>query len=90
MAYVIGSETMQVFFFIIICLYVYCRWGSNYQKERIIFLLTGLTLPHFFVCPKDMDFQRHMREVIVCVVDIGGIVDQLCLSHLLIMMRIRL
>ena len=78
MAYLSGSEHMQVFFFIIICLYMYCRWISNYEEERIRITLTGLTLPQFCVSLKDMDFQRHIWEVIVCAVDIGGIVDQLC------------
>jgi hypothetical protein len=37
----------------IVCLYMYCRWRSSYQKEgRIVIPLTGITPPHVCACSK--------------------------------------
>ena len=33
-------------------LYMYCRWRFRYAEGWIGIILTGLTLPHFCVCPK--------------------------------------
>jgi hypothetical protein len=39
--------------FFIVCLYMYCRWRSSYQKEgRIVIPLTGITPPHVCACSK--------------------------------------
>jgi hypothetical protein len=38
------QEYVQVFYHRFI--WVYCRWRSNYQEERVGIPLTGLTLPH--------------------------------------------
>ena len=34
-------------FFFIVCLYLYCLWRSNYQREKVWIPLTGLTPPPF-------------------------------------------
>jgi hypothetical protein len=39
-----GNESVQVF--LIVCLYMYCRWRSSYQEGRIGILVTGLKPPH--------------------------------------------
>ena len=36
----------------IVCLYLNCRWRSDYQDERVGIPLTGLTTPHVCACPK--------------------------------------
>jgi hypothetical protein len=75
--------------FYIVCLYKYCRWRSSYQEGRVAILLTSLTLPHFYACPKpglgfpmsydmvppNFEFMELRWEVVVCFVDIGEIVD---------------
>ena len=38
--------------FVIVCLYMYCCWRSNYQEWRVRIPLSGLTPPHFCSCPK--------------------------------------
>jgi hypothetical protein len=42
------TEYVQVFYHRFI--WVYCRWRSNYQEERVGIPLTGLTLPHLDDC----------------------------------------
>ena len=75
--------------------------SSSYQEGRVEIPLTCLTQPHFCVCPKLKPgpgfptsyvviffvFNCLSRDVIVCFVDIGGIVDQYCLKFLFIMQK---
>ena len=39
-----GNESVQVF--LIVCLYMYCRWRSSYQEGRIGIPVTGLKPPY--------------------------------------------
>ena len=63
-----------------------------HKKVRVSILLTDLTPPHFVPVPShDLDFHTSwslwcsmMREVVVCFVDIGGIIDHHCLNFLFI------
>jgi hypothetical protein len=41
---------VQVFF--IVCLYLYCRWRSNYQEGGVGNQFTGVTPQHCCACPK--------------------------------------
>ena len=64
--------------------YLYCGWISNYQARIPI---TDLIPPHLCVCPKRIKtwiFNDLRWEVVVCFVDIGGIVDHPCLAFILI------
>ena len=38
--------------FFIVCLYIYCRWRYNHQKERVGISLTGWTPSHVYACSK--------------------------------------
>jgi len=49
-------KSVQVFFYIlVVCLYLYCHWRSNYQAVRVGIPLTGLPPPHLCVCPGEVD-----------------------------------
>ena len=75
---------------------MYCCWKSRCQEGNVVIPLTSLTPPHFYACSKPgsgfptsyvMAFfcsNYLRREVIVCFVDIGGIVDHHCLNFLFI------
>ena len=38
-------------FFLIVCLYMYCRWRSSYEERVVGIQLTGLSPPHICACP---------------------------------------
>jgi hypothetical protein len=42
----------SLYWFLIICLYLYCCWRSNIKIERIGILWSSLALPNFRVWPK--------------------------------------
>ena len=74
------KSSLQIFIWlpswVIVRLYIYFRWGFNYQEGRVGISWTGLTLPHVFlpVTSHDLDVQRYISwsfkqlrwEVIVC------------------------
>ena len=67
--------------FVIVCLYMYCRWVSNYQEWSVGIPITGLYSPRFcawsrisnVIC-RDL-FYAQWVDVIVRLVDIGWIVN---------------
>ena len=78
--------------------FLYCHWRSSYQEVRDAIPLTGLTLPHFCACSNPesgfplsyvtlpffcVQWVQLRQEVLVCFVDIGGIVDHHCLNFVL-------
>jgi hypothetical protein len=90
---IVLKESVQVFF--IICLYMYCRWRSSYQRGDPI----NRCNPATFLCLSQariwiskvicsglicVQWVQLGWEVIVCFVDIGGIVDHHCLNFLFI------
>jgi hypothetical protein len=48
-------------FFYIVCLYMYCRWRSNYDEMMVVISLTGLIRHLFVPAPShEPDFQLHI------------------------------
>jgi hypothetical protein len=78
--------------FFIVCLYMYCRWRPSYVAGVVMLRLNGLTPPYFCVGPHTgrgfptsyvvvlFVLSDIRSEVIVRVVDIGGIVAHYCLN----------
>ena len=92
------SIYMQVLFFSV-CVYLYCCWRSNYQREwDPINRLNSARLPHFCVCSKptpgflirymSWPFRVRLRGVrgdcSFFFFYIGEIVDHHCLSYIFI------
>jgi hypothetical protein len=48
----IWSVSESVYVFVIVCLYMYCRWRSSYQERRVGITLTVLSRPNVCDCPK--------------------------------------
>ena len=73
--------------FLFVCIYLYCRLKSNYQRVGVDIQLTGLTPPHVSACPYPAPgyvvfivFSCLRWEVVFCCVDIHGIVYHHCLN----------
>jgi Na+/pantothenate symporter len=50
----------DILFFLIVCLYLYCRYISSYQSDRIDAPLTDFIMPYVCACPKPWPkFQHH-------------------------------
>ena len=61
-SYATGSSLIDI-------IYMYCRWRSSYQEERVGIPLTSLTLSYFCACPRhDLDFLRHILWSFLCSV----------------------
>jgi hypothetical protein len=87
-----GSKCVQAF--VIVCLYLYCRWKSTYQEERVKIQITGFNRGNLSVCFKPRPrfllaqvvvfiVSNDLRlEVIVRFVDIVGIIDHICLNFI--------
>ena len=75
----------------IVCLYMYCRWRSRYQDWMVGIPLTGLnmfvTVPSNDIYCGKFVLSELRWEVIVPLVDIGGIVNYLYLNVLFIITR---
>jgi len=88
-SYATGSSLIDI-------IYMYCHWRSSYQEERVGIPLTSLTLSIIFLCLSQTRTWIsyvifcglfciqwvQFREVIVCLVDIGGI----CLNFFFIIL----
>ena len=84
------SETGEVYVIVCLYMYMYCRWRSSYQEGDLINWFN----PAIFLCMSHamnlISLKRHISfslfhvsnelwcEVVVCFVDIGGIVDHHC------------
>ena len=56
-----GRKSVQVF---IACLYLYCRFMSNYHEGKVEILLNGITPPHLCLFQsQELDLQRHISWV---------------------------
>ena len=70
-------EWKQICRFLSICLYMYCCWRFSYQERWVGIPLTGLTLSLTWTWISNIIWHGLcwvQWEVIVCFVDIGGIV----------------
>ena len=76
---------MLLFVYTCICI---AFWRFSYQEMRVVITLTGLTPPNFVTVPSQepvvppppLSFVQW--DVVVCFVDISGIVDHHCLHFL--------
>ena len=62
--FVSGCEPVDI---LVVCLYRYCRWISNY-KSWVSMQFTGLSPPYYHTCSQPgSEFQRHMSSSVCCV-----------------------